>query len=152
MAELYAVAGSKIYIGGVLETKAANFAAGDFSSQTWVEIDGWETMGSSGDASEVISTQLINRNRVIKQKGTANAGSYEMQFAVIDGDAGQVALKAARGTQDNYAFKVAYSSGEVEYFIALVMSHTKPGGNANTVLMLSATLEINSNIVEVDAA
>ena len=148
-AELYAVADSKIYIGGTLSTKKADFIASDFTSQTWVEVDGWETMGNSGDTAEVISTSLINRNRVIKQKGVSNAGSYEAGFVIIEDDPGQIALRIAQDDQENYAFKVLYPSGTSEYFIALVMTATNPGGDANTVLKLSATLEINSNIVRV---
>lgn len=150
--ELYAVAGSTISIGGtVVSTKKADFIATDFSSQTWTEIDGWETMGALGDSAETISTALINRNRVIKQKGVSDAGTYECSFAIKEGDAGQAALRAAQDTQDNYAFKVLYPGGNSEIFIALVTSTRNPGGGANTVLKLDATLEINSNIVRVAA-
>ncbi len=38
----------------------------------------------------------------------------------------------------------------IDYFLALVMGASKQGGNANTARMLQSTLEINSNIVEVD--
>lgn len=149
MADLYAAAGSRIYIGGVLASKNSDFVAGDFASQVWVEVDGFKKMGDIGDNAEVITTQLINRGRDIKQKGTNNAGSYEASFAVVTGDAGQTALKTAQGTKSNYAFKIAYSSGEVSYFIAMVMSRTRAGGEANTVLEMGCTLEINSNVVEV---
>lgn len=148
-AELFAVAGSKIYIGGVLASKITDFVAGDYSGQTWVEIDGWETMGALGDNAEMITTPLINRGRDTKQKGTFNAGSYEAQFAIVDGDPGQTAIKAAGRTKNNYAFRVVYPSGETEYFIALVVGTPRTGGGANDVLMISATLEVNSNIVEV---
>lgn len=148
MADLYAVAGSKIYIGGVLPSQATDFTAGSFSGQTWVEIDGWETCGAIGDMAEVISTNLINRGRTVKQKGTKNAGTMENTFAVVDGDAGQAALTTAANADENYAFKIEWSTGEVFYFVALVMSKNRPGGGANTVQMIAATLEINSNIVE----
>lgn len=146
--ELYAVAGSKIYIGGVLSTKSTNFVAGDFASQSWVEIDGWETAGAIGDTAETISTALINRGRVIKQKGTRDAGSMECNFASIAANAGQLALRAAVDASDNYAFRIVWSTGEVNYFIGLPMSKSRPGGGANDVMMLSATIEINSNVVE----
>jgi hypothetical protein len=148
-AELYAVAGSKIYIGGALASKTTDFVASDYSGQTWLEIDGWETMGALGDNAELITTPLINRGRDTKQKGTFNAGSYEAQFAIIPGDAGQNALRSAGKTKNNYAFRVNYPTGETEYFIALVMGSPRTGGGANDTLMLSATLEVNSNIVTV---
>ena len=146
--ELFAIADSHIFIGGALSTKAAAFVAGDFSGQTWVEIDGWKTMGAFGDAAEVITTLLINRGRALKQKGTDNAGAMENTFVVIVGDAGQTAAKAAAATNDSYAIKMELSTGETIYFIALVMTTSRPGGDANTVHDIALTLEINSNIVE----
>ena len=149
--ELYAVADSHIYIGGVLPPQAADFVAADYASQTWVEVDGWETMGDIGDTAELISTAVINRGRMTKQKGVRNGGSYEASFVRLGTDAGQLALKAAEAVASSYAFKIVYSTGETEYFIALVMGAMRNGGDANTVLKLSSTLEINSNIVEVAA-
>lgn len=143
MPDMYAVAGSKIYIGGVLAAKPTNFVVGDFSSQIWVEIDGWETAGAIGDAQEIISTNLINSARTIKQGGTKDAGSMENNFSIFPADAGQIALKAAQGTGSNYAFRIIWSTGETQYFIALVGTQTRSGGGANDIQMLSATLEVN---------
>lgn len=148
MSDLFAVAGSKIFIGQAKPSQLTDFTASDFAGQTWVEIDGWETCGAIGDVAEVISTNLINRGRTVKQKGTRNAGTMENTFAVIDGDAGQTALKVAESADDNYAFKIEWSTGEVFFFVALVMTKSRPGGGANTVQMIAATMEINSNIVE----
>lgn len=160
MADLYPVAGSKIYIGGAKATQATNFTSADFASETWVEIDGWSQMGNVGDAAQVINTALINRNRDVKQKGTKNAGSMQNVFAVISDDAGQIALLAAEGTSSNYAFKIAFDDAAtspaspaptptIKYFVGLVTSAQEAGGAANTVRNLNATIEINSNIVTV---
>lgn len=154
MPDLYAVAGAKIYIGGTLDTKATDFIEADFTSQTWVEIDGWETAGALGDASADITTQLINRNRDITQKGTRNAGSMENRFAIIAGNAGQAALIAAEKTKLNYAFRIVYDdkltgggTGSEEKFVALVMDASRANGSANTVRLMNGNLKINSNIV-----
>ena len=56
-------------------------------------------------------------------------------------------MRAASKTKSNYAFKIAYASGETEYFIALVVGVPRAGGGANDTLMMSATIEVNSNIV-----
>lgn len=149
MPDLFAVANSKFYIGGPLARKATPFVLGDFASQVWVEVDGWETAGAVGDASEQIATNLINTGRTVKQKGTADAGSMENNFAIIDNDPGQTLLKNAQASQSNYAFKIEWAGGDISYFIGLVMSKSRAGGNANTVQMLNATIDINSNVVEV---
>lgn len=159
---VYPVAGMKIFIGGVIETKSSDFIESDFNAQSWVEIDGWETMGALGDNANLITAQLINRGRDIKMKGTANAGSMQSNFAVLQSDPGQLALIAAgaASNKENYAFKIEGSdkpsSGAApqpskRYFIGLVMGTPEQGGGANTVQLLQATIEINSNIVRVAA-
>ncbi|GGX63283.1 hypothetical protein GCM10007385_35520 [Tateyamaria omphalii] len=159
MSDLFPVAGAKFYIGGATETQANDFIATDFSAETWVEVDGWETAGSKGDTAELITTQLINRNRDAKQKGTRNAGSMQNVFASLPGDAGQAAMRAAESSTNNFAFRVVYddipdggTTGTTHYFVGLVMSWQDQGGSANTTRMRQATVEINSNIVEVAAA
>lgn len=156
---LYPVAGCKIYIGGALADKAIDFVAADFTSQTWVLIDGWSQMGPIGDTSQLITTALINRGRDVKQKGTKNSGSMANVFAKIDADAGQVALLAAERTRNNYAFKIELndtpaapdSTPSQRLFIGLVMGAQEQGGEANTIRNLNSTIEINSNIVSVAA-
>lgn len=157
---LNAVAGQKIYIGGQLDDQADDFVAADFTSQTWVLIDGWTQAGSVGDTAQLISTDLINRGRTVKQKGTKNAGSMQNVFAIIEDDEGQIALIAASKTNKNYAFKIEGNDAATSpaspapkpttrLFVGLVMSAEEPGGAASTIQNLNATIEINSNIVKV---
>lgn len=239
-ADLWAVAGSKIYIGPTMPTQLADFVASDFDSVVWTEIDGWQTMGAIGDTAEAITTSLINRGRDVKQKGTWNAGSMENTFALVPDDAGQAAMIAASKTRLNYPFRIVYSdlpavrtatatisqatpgvvtwnahgldpnagvvftttgalptgltagttyyvktvltantftvsatkggaaidtssagsgvhtvttvpSGTENYFVGLVMTAQRAGGEANTVHTITGTVEVNSNIVEVAA-
>ncbi|MDB5620513.1 hypothetical protein [Tardiphaga sp.] len=152
------IAGMKIYIGGVLADKAADFVEADFSGQTWTEIDGWSQMGGLGDTAQDISTSLINRGRDIHQKGTANAPAMQNVFAQIPDDAGQAALivAAAPSNRNNYAFRIDGNdsnggSPSKRYFIALAMSANEAGGAANTIGNLDINLQPNSNIVRVAA-
>lgn len=147
MPDMFAVAGSKIFIGGVLSAKATDFVVGDFTSQTWVEIDGWETCGAVGDTAEIISTPLINQGRVVKIKGTNDAGDMENTFASYPTDPGQMALIAAQKTKSNFAVRVIWSDGVTELFIAMVASRARSGGGANDAQMRSFTFSINSNVV-----
>lgn len=160
--DLYPVAGLKIFIGGAMATQIDDFVAADFASATWVEIDGWSQMGAIGDAAQTITTSLINRGRDVKQKGTRNAGSMQNVFAKINGDAGQAAVIAAEKTSSNYAFKVEFDDAATSpasptpqpskmYFVGLVTTAQQAGGAANTVQNLNVTIEVNSNLVEVDA-
>lgn len=168
MSNLYPVSGCRIYIGPAMDLQSRDFVLADFESVSpplsWVEIDGWSTMGAVGDAAQVITTSLINRGRDVKQKGTANAGSMENVFAIIPGDAGQAALLAAAAASNkrNYAFRIDLNDGDDtvspvvapsrRYFVALATMASEAGGDANTIQNLNVTLEINSNIVKKAAA
>lgn len=160
MSDLFPVAGAKIYIGGTKATQSADFAEADYSTQVWVEVDGWEQVGPFGDSATLITTALINRDRDYKQKGTKNAGQMKNVFSFVNGDAGQAALKAARDDKiNNYAFKVVWddmpsggSNGTTHFFVGLVTDYVHNGGSANTVRNINSTIEINSNIVEKAAA
>jgi archaellum component FlaG (FlaF/FlaG flagellin family) len=125
--DLFPVAGAHIDIGGVLATKLADFAATDFASQTWTEIDGWETMGASGDTAAQIKTSLINRKRDIKQKGTKDSGSMQNNFAIIPTDPGQIALIAAEKTSYNYAFRVRFDDAPAVVSSPVTMTIATPG-------------------------
>lgn len=124
---LYPVAGSKIFIGGVLADKNSDFIPGDFTSQSWTEIDGWTQMGPVGDASQLITTSVINRNRDIKQKGTRNAGSMQNIFAKMDLDAGQIALIAAEKSRSNFAFRLDLGDADTAVSAPVTISIAAPG-------------------------
>ena len=170
MSDLYPVAGKKLFIGvtsaGGSTPEAIALPTGDadastFSGIDWVEIDGWETHGAIGDAAELITTQLINKARDIKQKGTRNASSMENRFATIRTNVGQIALRAAERTNRNYPFRIlgndapatgASPTPTTQFFIGMVLTARDMGGTANTIEMLESTIEVNTNIVTVAAA
>lgn len=159
MADLYAVAGAKFYIGNAaMAVPSSDVTEATFASVTWVEVDGWITMGVIGDAAAEIATDLINRGRTTVQKGTFRSPAQENNFAINTGDAGQIAMKAAAATKLNYPFKVVYDDApsggtpSVDYWIGLVMSKAKQGGGANTVRTVTFNTAPNTNVVEVPAA
>lgn len=59
---------------------------------------------------------------------------------------------ATTGTQSGVHTAIAMGTPSYVMFAALAMGAQQQGGEANTIRNLNATLEINSNIVEVDAA
>jgi hypothetical protein len=157
----YAVAGCKISIGGAVADKNTDFVAADFTSQTWVEIGEWVTMGDLGDAAATITSQIIGLARDKNSKGTRQAPAYEAVFNRDDTDPGQIAIRTAEKTNNNFAIKIEYNDkpavgaapkNSVEYFIALVSSARGVGGTANTNRTLAVSLLPNSNIVLVPAS
>lgn len=160
MSNLFATAGSSVFIGAAKAFDGIDFAAGDFTAGNppWTQIKGLTNMGSAGDASELITSAHIESARVRKAKGSRNSGSMQLVADLDYDDAGQLALIAAEKTKETYAFKVQLNDAPVggtpsiRYFVALVMSAGEQFDEANSAMKLNATLEIDSNIVRVSAA
>lgn len=159
---LYPVSGCKFFISDEpVEEKDTDWVEADFSAIDWVEVSKWVQFGAMGDTAALISTDLISEGRTKKQKGTRNAGSMENVFAVDATNTGQLALIAAEASKNNFAFKMVLNDAPAvggapkpseRKMIGLVMSANEQGGAANTIRNLSATVEINSNIVRKAAA
>jgi hypothetical protein len=110
-----------------------------------------------GDTAELITSNQVAVARTRKMKGTRNAGSSQLVADLDYADPGQIALIAAEKTKLTYAFKIVLSDSpaggtpSARYFVALVMSAAENYSEANAAMKLEATLEIDSNIVRVDA-
>lgn len=161
MSNIFATAGSKLYIGTAMSPDyAADLEVADFSGQSgsWVEITPLETIGSVGDSAEAINFDAIGNARRHKLKGTRDAGTMEVTAAINYADAGQIALLAAEKTAFSYAFRLVFPDAppggtpSERLFLAKVMTAAEALDTANSVMKLSATLAVDSNIVRVAAA
>lgn len=127
--ELYPVAGCRFFIGGPISVGIADLTLADFADQVFTEVDGYSTMGATGDSAALITQPLINRGRDYKQKGTANAPSRSDNFAMVKGDVGQAALIAAAAPADknNYAIRIVLNDAPAERSAAATMTIAAPG-------------------------
>lgn len=107
MAQVYPIAGSKLYIGGRVTAKGTVVAA-DFAGQSWTEVGGWASAGTIGDTQEVGEQSLINEKRVRKFKTILNGGTMENQHVPMATDPGQILFKQAIDGCQPYAFKIEW--------------------------------------------
>lgn len=160
--QLYPVAGAQIYIGAAVTSVPDDdtISASSFTSVTWIEIKGWQTMGAIGDSATLISEDVISQGRTLKAKGTKNAGSMQNNFLIVPSDPGQIALITAANTPYNFPFKIEFDDApptgsaptpSKKLFYGIVMSSQEAGGGANTARVISGTVEINSKVIDVAA-
>lgn len=158
MTGIFATAGASISIGQPLAQQAADFVESDFDGQSWVDINWWQNAGEFGDEANAVPFDSIGRQRTSTLKGTRSAGNQVIVFGVDTDDDGQATLLGAETERFDYAFRITFNdapSGGTpsrRYFIAKVMTAREQMNEANTVVMLTATLGINSNIVRVNAS
>lgn len=160
MSNLFATAGAKLYIGPAKAFDGTDFVESDFTTgdPVYVEIAGLTNLGTLGDTAELITSNQIGISRTRKLKGAKNAGSMQIVADLDYADAGQLALIAASQDDGTYSFKLVFDDApsggtpSMRYFTGLVMSAGEQLNEANNVMSLMSTLEIDSNIVRVSAA
>jgi len=161
MGNQYTTAGTKVFIGTTQSPKNADFVAADFTSVTWTEITGLESIGSFGDTSAEVTFDDIGKGRTVKLKGTRNAGNMDLVMSIDYADPGQIAVLAAEKTPFDYAFKVEFTDkpptggspkNSTRMFIGKVMSAGEALDTANSVMKMTCSIGINSNIVKVAAS
>lgn len=158
---IFAAAGSKVFIGtNPIEAKSTDFVKSNFTSVTWLEIDPLETIGVIGDQAQEITFASHSNQRETTLKGTRKAQNLELSAGLNLENVGQAKLLEAETTEHNFPFKIVFNDAPAtgtapkpseRYMIGLVMNATEEVNDANSVLMLNASVAVNSNIVRVNA-
>lgn len=122
------VAGCRYHIGSApINLPNGDAVVADFTAVTWIEVDGYETMGSAGDGAQNIATNLINRRRTLNLKGSRQAPQRSDNFALDLTDPGQIAMIAAEATDYNYPFRVDMNDAPVPKSATVTISVATPG-------------------------
>lgn len=102
----------------------------------------------------VIESNPLETGVTEKYKGFTNFGSTSVDMDLDTEDAGQQAvISAAEGANKAlmHSHKLEYPSGEVRYFQGQVFSAQENPGGTNSMITLSANIEISSAILRVAA-
>lgn len=131
----------------------ATFDATGWAAVTpWVEIGEIDDIGEYGEEDSILSRTPLKTGTVQKLKGGTDFGTLPLQMAMVPGDVGHVALKAARASKNAYSIKVTYQDGTKDYFRALVTSYKKSIGSSENFTKASTALAITSATTTVDPA
>lgn len=146
-------AGTRFFVGPILtadlpdsDTAAMTLLSG----LTYTEVGEVETIGDYGDEDADVSFTGLSDARVRHLKGASDAGTMDVTVGLDRGDAGQIAMAAAKASRSryDYPFKVVYPDGEVDYFAGKVMSDRKTNIANGDVVRRSYSVGINSEIYE----
>lgn len=159
---IFAAAGSRFFIGdAAIDDKDTDFIATDFDSVTWVEVSPLEGIGTIGQEASEITFDQLNRKRTKVLKGTRRAPTLEITAGLDYSNAGQAQLLTAEGTEHNYPIKVVFNDAPAtgaaptpseRLMIGLVMSTGETVDEANSVMRLTSSIAVNSNVVRINAA
>ncbi len=133
----------------------------EFCAQTWVELGLISSFGDFGRVFETVAFQAVADGRTHKIKGGFNDGTMQLTLGQDLSDAGQLLFATAAATPDqsNYGFRVEFNDPPssvggptTHFFRGLPMSFRTTMGQANSVVMANAGIEVNSAIVTVPTA
>lgn len=113
---------------------------------TYVQVKGLlDFNGIGGGAPAVIDTTDLDSDAKEKAIGLSDEGSPKLSFNLIETDAGQIGLLAARGTRALTSFQLVLANNKQRAFDAYVKTF-EVGGGVDKVLSLSVDLEISGPI------
>ena len=142
-------------IGEIGTTKAAAILS-DYTSDTFTAIGEVEDFGQFGPTFNEVTGTAVGDRLVQKFKGSQNNGSVALVCFTDNRDPGQLALKAAIGSDLDFNFHIkrndkptAAGKPTEYYFRAKVMSASNNAGNVDNLGRTTFTLGINSQILEV---
>ena len=112
--------------------------------------------GSHGKTFAEVTHSPIDTRMVQKFKGSINIGTKTLNLGIDDDDAGQIILKTALDSDDDFSFKVTYQDGAIDYFQAKVMSFEKASTSVDSIRTATVNLGLTGTktgvgIVEVAA-
>jgi len=160
---IYSTAGAKLFIGPAMAPGANDFILADFETsppKSWTEVNPMENLGTFGDAAEAVTFDAINRGRRMKLKGIKDAGTLEVVCGLDYSDTGQIAMRAAEASPNDFAFKIQFNDApagsgatpSLRYFVGQVLSASEGLDSANSVMKANFSIGINSNVVRKNAS
>lgn len=135
--------------GSVPDPQDTDLDASGFAALTWEEIPRVGQLGETGVDQGINTYETWGELLTAKQKGSAQGMDADLRVLNIVSN-GLTALQAAAeiDNQNNYAFRVEYAGGDVEYLRGLVVGARFSKGNNNAFREFICTLALNQAPVE----
>jgi hypothetical protein len=136
------VAGTTISISASLP---ATYDVAGYAALSYTPIGEVIDGGAHGRTYAEVTSNPIDTRATQKYKGSFNEGTKTLQLDMDNQDAGQQLVKTALNSDNDYSFEVAYPNGDIDYFIAKVMSFEKATGTVDSMRSASVTLSITTS-------
>jgi hypothetical protein len=126
---IFATAGAKVYIGTTAAIDFTSYASAlaAFAADTYVEVKPAETIGDFGDTATDVKFLGVSDSRAQHLKGSKDAGTQSLTFGYDATDPGQVAMKAAFLSPQDFNFKVLFNDAPVSRSAVFTVTIAAPG-------------------------
>ncbi|MBD8651484.1 hypothetical protein IFT66_10380 [Rhizobium sp. CFBP 13726] len=150
--------GSKVYVCALAQN--TDLTSTTFAALTWVQVGKVGNIGDFGATSNMNSYNTLDEAVGQQQKGTASAGSPQIEVASVASDAGQVILRTFGDplNQDNMAIKIERNDklttgglNTIFYSRGVVSGPLYPGGGSDDFELERFTVGLNQLPIRVNA-
>lgn len=147
MSEIVTLAGTTVSISAGVP---ATYDETGFAALAYTEVGEVTNLGDRGRTYEDVSYTTLGERGTVHLKGTYDEPETTFEMVGRRSDAGQAIMKTASQSDLDFAFKVEFANGDIDYFQAKVYSFVSVGGEANTVRAVNANIRLSRNgVVEV---
>ena len=139
--------------GSTLQISAANPATFDstgYAALTYTGVGEITNMGDFGRVYNVVKHNPLSTRSTNKRKGSYDPGSLDLKLGLDTDDAGQILMKAASQSDNNYSFLLTTQNGDKYYFQGQVTSFKVSVGGVDDITSASCQLEITASPTGVD--
>lgn len=100
--------------------------------------------GEFGREYALVTHNPVAERGTVKLKGSFNEGTMSLSLGLDTDDAGQILMKTARDSDNDYYFQVETQGGDKYFFAAKVMTFKTVLGSVDSVTNATATLELTT--------
>ncbi len=135
----------------------ATFDAAGYNALTFTNVAEITDLGEFGREYALVTHNPIGSRGTVKKKGSFNEGTMALKLGLDTDDAGQILMKAASLSDNDYSFLITSQNGDKYYFQAQVMNFKVGLSTVDAVTSASVNLELTSSsagvgVIEVLAA
>lgn len=122
----------------------ATFNAAGYAALAWTAVGEVTDLGEFGREFALVTHIPLASRGTVKKKSSFNEGSISLQLGLDTDDAGQIMIKTANLSDNDYSFKVTTQNGDLYNMQAQVMSWKVGIGGVDQITAATVSLEITS--------
>lgn len=123
----------------------ATFDGAGYAALSWTAVGEVTNFGEFGRDYALVTHNPVSTRGTQKFKGSFNEGTMALQLGLDTDDAGQILMKAASLSDNNYSFRVTTQNLDKYYFQAQVMSWKVNVGSVDQVTAAACNLELTTS-------
>lgn len=123
----------------------ATFNVAGYSVLSYTAVGEITDLGEFGREYALVTHNPVGSRGTQKFKGSFNEGTMSLSLGLDTDDAGQIVMKTAAGSDNNYSFEVTTQNGDTYYFQAKVMSWKVGIGGVDSITTATCTLELTTS-------